>query len=223
MLSDLLYRLRALFQRKAVETELDEELRYHVDREAEKYRQAGASAEEAMRRARIVLGGPEQVKEECRDARGTRWVEDFWQDLRYALRTLRQRPGFAMVALLTLALGVGATTLMFSIINGVLLKPLPYEHGERLLMLSQRTVPGGAADKAGLREGREKAYLGNTEIFIGGDLIIGVDDQPVTSPQDLAEIMNRHEVGDSVVITFMRGRRQLTAKLVLGEAPGSQT
>src|SRR5271156_173384 len=90
-------------------------------------------------------------------------------------------------------------------------------------VLIQRTVPGGAADKAGLRGGREKAYLGNTEIFIGGDLIIGVDDQAVTNPQDLAEIMNRHEVGDSVVITFMRGRRQLTTKLVLGEAPGSQT
>jgi len=90
-------------------------------------------------------------------------------------------------------------------------------------VLIQRTVPGGAADKAGLRGGKERAYLGNTEIFIGGDLIIGVDDQAVISPQDLAEIMNRHEVGDSVVITFMRGRRQLTAKLILGEAPGSQT
>ena len=89
-------------------------------------------------------------------------------------------------------------------------------------VLILRTVPGGAADKAGLHGGRERAYLGNTEIFLGGDLIVGLDDQPVTSPQDLAEIMNRHEVGDSVVVTFLRGKRRLTAKVVLGDAAGSQ-
>jgi S1-C subfamily serine protease len=73
-----------------------------------------------------------------------------------------------------------------------------------------------------LHGGRERAYLGNTEIFLGGDLIVGLDDQPVTSPQDLAEIMNRHEVGDSVVVTFLRGQRRLTAKVILGDAAGSQ-
>jgi S1-C subfamily serine protease len=90
-------------------------------------------------------------------------------------------------------------------------------------VLILRTVPGGAADKAGLRGGRERAYLGNTEIFLGGDLIVGIDDQPVTNTQELSEIMDRHEVGDAVVVTFMRGQRQLTAKLVLGEAGGSQS
>jgi S1-C subfamily serine protease len=89
-------------------------------------------------------------------------------------------------------------------------------------VLILRTVPGGAADRAGLHGGRERAYLGNTEIFLGGDLIIGLDDQAVASPQDLAEIMNRHEVGDSVVVTFLRGRRTLTAKVILGDAAGSQ-
>jgi S1-C subfamily serine protease len=89
-------------------------------------------------------------------------------------------------------------------------------------VLILKTVPGGAADKAGLRGGRERAYLGNTEIYLGGDLIVGLDDQPVTSPQDLAEIMNRHEVGDSVVVTFLRGQKTLTAKVVLGDAAGSQ-
>jgi S1-C subfamily serine protease len=89
-------------------------------------------------------------------------------------------------------------------------------------VLILKTVPGGAADKAGLRGGKERAYLGNTEIYLGGDLIVGLDDQPVSSPQDLAEIMNRHEVGDSVVVTFLRGQKTLTAKVVLGDAAGSQ-
>jgi len=85
-----------------------------------------------------------------------------------------------------------------------------------------RTLPGGAADKAGLRGGRERAYLGNTEILLGGDLIIGLDDKPVTNAQELGEIMNRHEVGDAVVVTFLRGSRRLTAKVILGDAANSQ-
>ena len=85
-----------------------------------------------------------------------------------------------------------------------------------------RTIPGGAADKAGLRGGRERAYLGNTEILLGGDLIIGLDDKPVTNAQELGEIMNRHEVGDSIVVTFLRGSKRLTAKVILGDAANSQ-
>jgi S1-C subfamily serine protease len=89
-------------------------------------------------------------------------------------------------------------------------------------VLIVRTVPGGAADRAGLRGGKEKAYLGNNEIYLGGDLIIGIDDQPVTNTQELSDVMNRHEVGDAVVVTFLRGQRKLTAKVLLGEAGGVQ-
>jgi predicted permease len=121
-----------LFRRRKNEEELEKELRFHLDQHITDLIASGLEPEEARRQARLALGGPEQVKEECRDARGTRWLEDLLQDFHYALRTLRQRPGFAAVALLTLALGNGATTVMFTVINGVLLRPLSYPEPDRL-------------------------------------------------------------------------------------------
>jgi len=128
-----------LLRRRQLEDQLDKELRFHLEQHTADLIARGDDPEEARRQARLALGSPEQVKEECRDARGTRWVEDLAQDLRYALRTLRQRPGFAAVALLTLALGIGATTVMFTLINGVLLKPLHFPDPDRLLTLNEQT------------------------------------------------------------------------------------
>src|ERR1039458_1440611 len=109
-----------LWRRTQMEDQLDQEVRFHLERYAADLIARGQHPEEARRQAKLAFGGAEQVKEDCRDARGTRWLEDLLQDFRYALRTLRQRPGFAAVALCTLALGVGATTVMFTVINGVL-------------------------------------------------------------------------------------------------------
>ncbi len=128
-----------LLRRQQMEERLEKELRFHLDQMASELIAQGLDPQEAQRQSRLALGGPEQVKEQCRDARGTRWLEDFWQDFRYALRSLRQRPGFAAIALLTLALGSGATTVMFTVINGVLLKPFPYPHAERLVRLQEQT------------------------------------------------------------------------------------
>ena len=85
-------------------------------------------------------------------------------------------------------------------------------------VLIQRTVPNGAAERAGLRGGNQTAYLGNMQIFLGGDLIVAIDDQDVTSTQDISDVMNRHQTGDTVTVTYFRGRRKMTAQLTLGEA-----
>ena len=126
-----------------MEEQLEKELRFHLDQHVNELIARGDAPDLAQRNARLALGGPEQVKEKCRDARGTRWLEDLFQDFRYALRTLRQRPGFAAVAILTLALGSGATTIMFTVINGVLLKPLAYPEADQLVTLHGKTEKYG--------------------------------------------------------------------------------
>lgn len=135
MLSDLIYRLRSLFRRSQVEAELDDELRYHLDRHAEQLRQSGLPPEEAMRQARLRFGGPEQIRQQVRDSRGTGLLEDAWQDIRYGMRTLISRPGFSLVVVLTLALGIGSCTAIFSVMNAVLFPALPYGDTSRLVYL----------------------------------------------------------------------------------------
>jgi len=130
---------RRLLRRNEMEEQIERELRFHLDQHISDLIARGLSPEQARREARLALGGPQQVKEQCRDARGTRWLEDLWQDARYALRMLRQGPSFAAVAVLTLALGIGATSVMFTVINSVLLKPLAYPDSERLVTVHVQT------------------------------------------------------------------------------------
>jgi predicted permease len=140
MLSDLLTRVRNLFHRNSAEWELDEELRFHYQQQVEKLVEAGVPLGDAQRQARLMIGGVEQIKEECRDARGVRFLENVAQDARFGLRSLAKSPGFTAVAILTLTLGIGVNTALFTIVHGVLMNPLPFPQADRVVNLWERDV-----------------------------------------------------------------------------------
>ena len=144
MLNDLRFRFRALFRRNSMETELEQELRFHFEREVEKHIRAGMPPDQARRHTRLTFGGHEQVKEDCREARGTRLLETLFQDIRYGLRFHRKSPSFFIIAALTLALGIGASTAVFSLVDTVLLKSSPYPNASRVVV-PWRVPPIGSA------------------------------------------------------------------------------
>src|SRR5271157_4910461 len=130
--------LRALFHKEEVEQEMDEELRGFLDAAVKEKMRSGMSQDEALRTARVEMGSVDAVKEEIRDAGWESTLETLWQDLRYGARQLRRNPGFTAVAVLTLALGIGANTAMFTIVDGAFLKPLPVSDPSEFVRIAMR-------------------------------------------------------------------------------------
>jgi putative ABC transport system permease protein len=143
-------RFRSLFHKEAVERETDQELRFHLDREIARHVSSGMSPEEARRAAMLEFGGVEQYKEDCRDARGVNRIESLLADLRYGLRTLRKSPGFAVISVLTLALGIGANTAIFSMVNALLLHPYNFRNLDSLVRVWE---------DRGIDEGYDARYI----------------------------------------------------------------
>jgi putative ABC transport system permease protein len=177
----LLARVVALFQRGRLDTALDEEIRAHLGRAEEEHRARGLSPQAAREAARRDFGGVEQMKERHRDERGLAFIDTLWQDVRYAGRTLGRAPGFTATAVLMLALGIGATTALFSVFSAVLLRPLPYPDADRLVEVWGTTTDSGPSrlatalpDYRTWRDGNRSfdalgAFTGSAFIITGTD------------------------------------------------------
>jgi putative ABC transport system permease protein len=164
--------LRTLFHKEEVEQEMDEELRGFLDAAVKDKMRSGMSQDEALRAARVEMGSVDAVKEEIRDAGWESTLETFWQDLRYAARQLRRNPGFTAVAVLTLALGIGANTAIFSVVDAVLLRPLPFRDPAKLVQLFETesapgTYPLTGADYLDWQE--QNQTLEGTSLFAWGE------------------------------------------------------
>jgi len=186
VLSDILLRLRSLLRQDIVEKELDDELRFHLEQQIDAYVSEGLSRHEAIRRARLEFGGLDQVKEEHRDARGVSLVDDLARDVGYAVRQLRRSPGFAVAALLCLGLGIGATTAIFSIVNTILLQPLPFPDSDRLVRVIENVPPPAAGRplmKRGLTQQEYLEWRTQSRTLSDAIAFAGVGQRLVRAPQ----------------------------------------
>jgi putative ABC transport system permease protein len=167
MFNDVMLRLRSLFRRKTVESEMDEELRFHFEKQVEKLVRSGIAPAEARRRARLEFGGIDQVKEEYREARGVSFLETLVRDTRYGLRILGRTPVITFVAILSLALGIGANTAIFSLIDTVMLRMLPVQKPEELIQVLRKSPRAGSEPTSSFTNPLWEQVRDHQDIFSG--------------------------------------------------------
>ena len=195
---DALYRLRAIFRRRRVESDLQEEIASHLEGQIDRHMRDGMIRAEATRRAHLALGGMEQVKEECRDAWGIAFWETTLQDLRYSVRQMRRTPGFTLSVVLTLGLGIGATTALFTVANSLLLRTLPVPHPRELVVLARdpgRPFPlHNFADYVFLRDATGSAFTGVAASNEGNPVGFRLDEP---GDHEAPEVVNTAFVSDN--------------------------
>jgi predicted permease len=181
MLPAWLQKLIAMFRRHRIDAELDEEIRIHLEMAAEDYVRAGLTRREARLAARRSFGGVDQVKEHHRDVRGFRWLEELVRDLRFAVRTLAKARGFATVVILTLAVGLGASAAILSVVDGVLVRPLGYADEGRIVRIRAGAQPAVRRDDQGalFSEAGYWHFANKNRVF---EAFGGVDPRPVPVP-----------------------------------------
>jgi predicted permease len=186
-LREIARRLRTLTGRGALDAGLDEEMRFHVDQQTAKNIRAGMPPEQARRAALVRFGGIEAMKESTRDEFRPALLEDFWRDLRYGARVLRRAPGFAVVSILTLALGIGAATTVFTLVEGVLLRPLPYADPDRIVRLLQVDANGRRNNNVSepnfedWQSGAGSAFAAMAEVAPTGTVPVSGASEPITT------------------------------------------
>ena len=182
--------LRAVAGRSRMEHEMDAELRFHIEAFAEDLVRSGVPREEALRRARIEFGGIERTKEECRDARGVRYLESLWQDLRFGVRMLRKSPGFTATAVVALAIGIGVNTTVFTAFDAVALRPRPVEDPDHLVGV-YRTAQGesyGAFSYPDYIYYRDHTKTLSDLAMLGGETNVTTPDLSVDSTEKLPRV-----------------------------------
>jgi len=200
-------RVRALAFRRDMERELAEELQLHIELEQQKNERLGMPPHEARRAALVTFGGVERYKEEARDARGVRVIETIAQDLRFAMRTMRRTPAFTAIVILTLGLGVGATSAIFSIVNAVLLRPLPYRNEASLVRLYSQ-VPDGTVDRFSVSIPDYQDYKTRNRVF--SDMAMWLNSTMTLNdggePERLAAVLATDNLFSLMGVTPLYGR-----------------